>query len=151
MAIEVIPFDASFQDAVRSLAEEILCREYGIHEDLSGQEDLADVAATYAPPDSLFLLALENGLLIATGGVLYISEIDCELRRLYVEAERRRQGVASTLMGELLDFIRTRSYKRILLEVGPEMKDTIKSYGRYGFAPDDRDLPRAGEFLSIRF
>lgn len=151
MAIEVVPYDDSFRDAVRSLAEDVLCREYGVLEDLSGEKDLADVTATYASPDSVFLLALDNGLLIATGGVLHLSDSDCELRRLYVEADRRRQGVASTLVGELLDFIRKRSYKRILLEVGPEMKDTIKGYGRYGFAPDDQDLPRPGEFLSIRF
>ena len=151
MAVEVISFDASFQDAVTSLAEDILCREYAVLEDLSGEGDITDVAAAYTAPDSLFLLALENGLLVATGGVLRISDSDCELRHLYVEADRRRQGVASTLMGELLDFIRTRSYKRILLEVRPEMKDTIKGYARYGFAPDDNDIPRLGEFLAIQF
>ena len=151
MAIEVIPFEPRFQDSVLSLAGDILCREYGVLENLSGETDLADIASAYAPPDSLFLLALDNGLMIGTGGVLYLSGSDCELRRLYVEADRRREGVASTLVGELLDFIRERNYKRILLEVSPEMNDTIKGYGRYGFAPDDRDLPRPGEFLSIRF
>jgi len=153
VSIEVVPFDSTYQDSVWSLAEEILCREYAVLEHLRDEPDLADIAATYAPPDGTFLVALEQGRVVGTGGVLHISERDCELKRLYVRAPDRRQGIASTLMGELLDFIRQRGYKRILLEVRPEMQDTVKAYARYGFAPVEGgvDLPRPGDFLAINF
>jgi GNAT superfamily N-acetyltransferase len=153
VSIEVVPFDSTYHESVWSLAEEILCREHAVREDLRDETDLADIAAAYAPPDGIFLIALDQGRVIGTGGVLHISDTDCELKRLYVRAQNRRQGVASTLMGELLDFIRQRGYRRILLEIGPEMQDTIKAYARYGFAPveGEEDLPRPGEFLAIRF
>ena len=40
-----------------------------------------------------------------------------------------------------------------MLEVRPEMGETIKGYARYGFAPvtDVESLPRPGEFLAINF
>jgi ribosomal protein S18 acetylase RimI-like enzyme len=153
VSIEVVQFDSTYHDSVWSLAEEILCREYAVLEHLRDEPDLADIAAAYAPPDGTFLVALEQGRVVGTGGVLHISEHDCELKRLYVRATDRRQGIASTLMGDLLDFIRQRGYKRILLEVRPEMQETIKAYTRYGFAPleDAENLPRPGEFLAIRF
>ena len=53
-------------------------------------------------------------------------------------------------MGELLNFVRERGYKRILLELRPEMKDTVDRYSRYGFAPETEDLPRPATFMSIR-
>ncbi len=37
---EVLPFDATHQEGVVSLAEELLCREYGVQADLSGDPDL---------------------------------------------------------------------------------------------------------------
>jgi GNAT superfamily N-acetyltransferase len=151
VSVEIVAFDSTYHDSVRALAEEILCREYAVREHLRDEPDLVDIAAAYAPPDGRFLVALEQGRVIGTGGVLRISERDCELRRLYVRAANRRRGVASNIVGELFDFIRERGYRRILLEVQPEMEGTVQVYSRYGFTPvaGGTDLPRPGEFLAI--
>jgi hypothetical protein len=41
----------------------------------------------------------------------------------------------------------------MLLEVRPEMADTLHRYARYGFVPlgAQDDLPRPGSFLAIHF
>jgi putative acetyltransferase len=147
---EIVPFDPSRQAEVRAVAEEILCREFGVKPDLSSEDDLEDVGRAYAPPDSRFLVAMRSGAVVATAGIRRISETDCELKRLYVLRGHRRQGLASGLVGNLLPFVKERGYRRILLELGPEMKDTVQGYSRYGFAPDAENLPRPGEFMSIR-
>lgn len=148
---EILPFDESHQEGVVSLAEELLCREYAVQPDLSDDPDLLDVAAAYPPPDSAFLVALQSGQVVGTAGVRRTSATDCELRRLYVHAAHRREGVASALVSELLAFVKRRGYRRVLLELQPHMQETVKRYGRYGFVPvpEGEELPRPGTFMAI--
>jgi putative acetyltransferase len=150
---EILPFDPSHQEEAFALAEDILCVEHHLLSDLRGEADLQDIAKSYAPPDGRFLVAVASGEVVGTAGILKISERDCELKRLYVLPEHRRKGIASALMGTLLPFVRERGYGRLLLQVGPEMADTIHRYYRYGFVPlsENADLPRPGKFLAIHF
>lgn len=150
-SFQIVPCEPLYEEDVRSLAEEILCREYGVQEDISGEDDLRDIDRSYPPPHSRFLLAVMDGQVLATGGVRRVSETDCELRRLYVRASHRRQGFASAVVGNLLRFVREQGYERILLELRPEMEDTVERYGRYGFVPvaEGEDLPRPGRFMAI--
>ena len=150
---QIIPFDPAYQLEVRAIAEQILCHEYQAQDDLSQDEDLYDIAESYAAPHSCFLLALVDSRIVATGGVLRISDTDCELRRLYVRSGYRRQGFASSLMARLVPFIRQQGYKRILLELRPELREKVDVYARYGFQPvtDPDSMPRPEvEFLAIQ-
>jgi len=147
---EIVAFDASYQNDVRSVAEEVLCREYGVQDNLDGETDLTDVEDSYAPPDSRFVIAKVLDRVVGTAGLARVSDTDCELRHLLVLSDFRRRGIASALVGALLSFVRERGYKRILLELRPEMKDTVERYSRYGFAEESEDLPRPADFMSIR-
>jgi len=147
---EIVPFDPSCQGEVRRVARDVLCHEYGAREDLSAERDLDDVAASFAAPHSRFLVAKVLDRVVATAGLCRISDLDCELRHLYVLSPFRRRGIASALVAHLISFVRERGYKRVLLELRPEMEDTAKGYPRYGFVPESRDLPRPGTFLAIR-
>jgi GNAT superfamily N-acetyltransferase len=104
-----------------------------------------------AEPDNCFVIALDDNLVVGAAGVQRLTDTDCELKRLYVAAVHRREGVASELALSLLDFVRRRGYKRILYELNPELQDTAKKYARYGFVPvpATADLPRSGEFIAI--
>jgi ribosomal protein S18 acetylase RimI-like enzyme len=147
---EIVAFDPTYQKDVRYVVQEILCRETGVQKDLAGETDLKDVEASYAPPDSRFLIAKILDKVVGTAGLLRVSDTDCELRHLHVLSGFRRRGIASALVGDLLNFVRERGYKRILLELRPEMKDTVQRYSRYGFAEETQDLPRPAPFMSIR-
>ena len=148
---EIATFEPGHQDAARSLAAEILCEEYGVQSDLSQEHDLTDIAAAYAAPESRFLVGMVHGQLVATGAIRRISAEDCELGRLYVQADYRRQGIASAIVSKLVRFVRGREYRRILLEVRPEMKEDRKVYRRYGFADVEASAgtPRDGSFMAI--
>ncbi len=148
---EIRPFDSSYQQAVLDVAEDILCIEYRAEPDLSREEDLRDVAGSYAPPGSRFLVAVASGEVVGTAGILRLSDRDCELRRLYVLAEHRRKGIASAFMGRLLPFVRDQGYRRILLEIRPEMEHDVRHYLRFGFVPlaEKDGLPRPGKFMAI--
>ena len=68
---------------------------------------------------------------------------------LYVKAQHRRQGLASSIVAKLVSFVVERDYKRILLAIRPEMEEFSKIYGRYGFREAADELPRPGKFMSI--
>jgi len=147
---EIVTFDPTFQNDVVYVVEEVLCREYGVQENLDAEQDLKDVDESYAPPDSRFVIARVLNKVVGTAGLLRISDNDCELRHLHVLSPFRRRGIASALVGDLLDFVRERGYKRILLELRPEMEETVDRYSRYGFTQETEDLPRPTPFMSIR-
>ena len=150
-SIEIRPFEPSDQNSVLSFAAAVLCREFKVKDDLDQEQDLQDVAVAFAPPDNRFLVALWSGEVVATGGIVRISDRDCELTRLYVLSSHRRKGIASSLVAELLAFVRGRGYRRILLERRPEMPFSLQDYARYGLTPvtDTDSLPREGDFMAV--
>jgi len=151
-SFEIVPFDPARQDAVRSLAAEILCEELAVQPNLDGEEDLVDIAATYAAPDGRFVVGLVGGHLVATGGIRRISAEDCQLARLYVQSDHRRQGLASRIVAGLVRFVQKRGYRRILLEIRPEMETDRAVYRRYGFAdlPESERSPGGHGYMAIQ-
>lgn len=148
---EVRPVEPGDHEEVRGLAREILCDELGLVGDLSAETDLVDIGMAYEPPDSCMLVAECDDRIVGVAGLRRLSEEDCELTRLYVRDGYRRQGVASEMAGELLDFVKQQDYGRVLFQLRPELKDVVRNPERFGLQPEGDNLPRNGEFLSIRF
>ena len=70
-------------------------REFGITYDAAFEDDLADVGAGYA--DGAFWVAEVDGRLVGTVGVVPAGESRL-VKRLYVAADARRQGLARELL-----------------------------------------------------
>lgn len=147
----VRPVAPADHDDVRRLVEEILCEELGLVEDLSAETDLVDIGIAYAPPRSCMLVAECINGIVGMVGLRRLSDEDCELTRLYVREDCRRQGVAAEMAGKLLDFVKQQDYGRLLFQLRPELKDVVRNPERFGLLPESEGLPREGEFLSIRF
>jgi ribosomal protein S18 acetylase RimI-like enzyme len=152
LSFQILPVREHQEDRVRELVEEVLCRELGTCDDLSGEPDLGDIGASYAPPGSRFLVAMIQGEVVGTAAIRRLQDGDCELKHLYVRDSHRRQGLASALVMGLLNFVKQQEYRRIWLEIRPYMRETSKVYSRYGFLParEGETPPREGEFLAIR-
>jgi GNAT superfamily N-acetyltransferase len=134
----------------RDLIRGVLCGEFDAAEDPTDSEDLQDIQATYAPEGNRFLITMIDGQVVATGALLRLSSQDCELKWLFARHDHRREGLASALVGKLLPFAVQNGYKRVLLEIRPEMAPYRKVYRRYGFddLPDEH-APRAKPFMVI--
>ena len=134
----------------RDLIRGVLVGEFGAPEDPTRSEDLQDIESSYAPEGSRFLITMIDGEVVATGALLGLSDRVCELKWLFAKHGHRREGLASALVGKLLPFAVEHGYKRVLLEIRPEMVPYRKVYRRYGF--DDlppADAPRATPFMVI--
>ena len=88
--------------------------------------------------DGLHLLAIDNGEVIASGG---IHSVGSRMRRRHVAGlgicvalERQKQGVGSELMRRLLDWSDNwAGYLRIELDVYTDNERAISLYRRFGF------------------
>jgi len=148
---EILDFEPDHGDRVRLLILGILRGELQAASDADAEHDLQNIEAAYAAPGSRFLVAVCDGQVVATGAIHRISDTDCELRWLFAHQGHRREGLASMIFAKLLPFAQERGYKRILLEIGPEMEPYTKVYRRYGFADlqPEAEASRQGHWMTV--
>jgi GNAT superfamily N-acetyltransferase len=98
--------------------------------------ELADLPGTYDGERAAMLTAVAgpDGLVVGTIGVRCHADGTAELKRMYVRAVARRQGVGEALLGAAVEFARRRGAHTMWLETsrGP-MDPAIALYARNGF------------------
>jgi putative acetyltransferase len=115
-----------------------LFREYadGLGVDLCFQgfdAELAGLPGDYAPPDGMLVLARVDGALAGCVAAHRWDGGACEMKRLYVRDAFRGTGCGGALVRHVLDWARSRGYRRIVLDTLPTMADAQRMYERLGF------------------
>lgn len=121
--------------------------EFGLRPDPATSEaDLADIEASY----DLFLVADEEGIL-ASGGLILIDEETAKIRKMYVRADRRGQGLGSAILTRLIEEARERGRARIVLETTAAMTAARSMYERFGFREIEAqaDSPRCDRVYEL--
>jgi ribosomal protein S18 acetylase RimI-like enzyme len=114
--IEALPFELTFQDYERELAE---------------------LPAEYAPPDGRLLLARRRGEAAGCVGLRRLEPGICEMKRLYVRPNFRGLGLGTALSVSIIDIAREIGYSRMRLDTISAMDKAIGLYRSLGF----RDIP----------
>ncbi|MFF0009757.1 GNAT family N-acetyltransferase [Streptomyces tibetensis] len=78
--------------------------------------------AQFRPPDGQLFLAERNGRGLGIGALRTIGPTICEIKRLYVRQEARRQGIAVAISERLLQQARTLGMSTVRL-------DTFRDFG----------------------
>jgi GNAT superfamily N-acetyltransferase len=114
--------------------------EFGLLPDPATSEaDLVDLEASY----ELFLVADQEGML-GCGGLILADEETAKIRKMYVRADQRGQGLGRAILQRLIEEAKNRGRRRIVLETMAQMTDARAMYERFGF----REI--AGEAASPR-
>lgn len=109
---------------------EALVREY-----MNQPETLADIdSEVYAEPTGTFLVAEDQARLLGCAAVCRVTADVCEVRRMYVLPEGRRQGLGRRLLGELLVFASKAGYRSIRLTTNKALTASHRLYESAGFA-----------------
>jgi putative acetyltransferase len=97
-------------------------------------EELASLPGKYSPPEGRLLLAASNDQI---AGCIALRKHDagtCEMKRLFVRPEFRREGLGRVLIDKLIEEARTIGYSRMCLDTVPgKMDKAITLYHAYGF------------------
>ena len=124
------PFTPADQPAAKALILQGLEEHWGAL-DLSLNPDLNDIAVNYSA--GVFLCAWLNGELVGTGAIVPEGEGVMHVVRMSVQKERRRMGIASRVLHELLADARRRKCHTVVLETTETWEDAIGFYLRHGF------------------
>jgi putative acetyltransferase len=128
--LDITPFRAGDQDAVRALVLEGLQERWGAI-DPTLNRDLDDIAATYAA-DHVVLVARVDGEIVGTGTLLMRPDVG-EIVRMSVAVDARRRGIGRALVESSVVEARNRGLPRIVLETTATWTDAVTFYERCGF------------------
>lgn len=105
-----------------------------------GGPDAAAVdPAEFEPPAGLFLVGFQDGVPVATGGWRRLDEpgydpaTDAEIKRMYVAAQARRQGLARRMLAELERTAAAAGVERLVLNTGPKQPEAVALYESAGY------------------
>lgn len=126
-----------------------LFREYADEIDVRFEgfaNELANLPGDYGPPTGELLLVTVGGRVVGCAAVRALEPGICELKRLFLEAPHRGQGIGRQLVEAILEEARRLGYAKIRLDTLPSMQDAIALYRVLGFEeiPPYRSQPIEG-------
>ncbi len=86
-------------------------------------------------PGLLFVVAKADGRPVGCGAVLPFFDGVGEIKRMWVEPDARRQGVAEAILYGLESMAREKGYHTLRLETGVRQPEAIALYNKWGYAP----------------
>lgn len=120
-------------EAARALVLSVL-GEFGFHDAVGGAEaDLREAATRYAPPGGCFWVAEVDGAVVGTVAVRPKEGRTCELKRLYLRADQRGEGLGQRLYDTAERFAREAGYEAIWLDSSRRFGRAHRLYERNGF------------------
>lgn len=139
--IEIQPIQTHQTTAVKNLiiavCTEIFQVDEGIVRKYDDFQDIDNFQTHYLSNQGIFLVVTDNNKVVGCGGVRYLSEEICELKRMWFLSDYRGRGLGRKIAQILLEFATQAGYKQIRLDVFNAQKQTaaIKLYQKLGFYP----------------
>lgn len=96
-------------------------------------EELNIINSMYGSPTGCLLLVYDNELPIACAAYRKIGEDVCELKRMYIKPNYRRNGVGQEIMNILCTRAKLNGYNLMRLDTLDTMTPAIKLYSNNGF------------------
>lgn len=108
--------------------------------DLSFQnvdEELADPAYKYTPPQGELLVAVNDGKVLGMVAYHRHSDSRCEMKRLFVRPEARGLHAGERLVSEIIARAAAAGYEEMVLDTVAPLKAAISLYKKHGFEECD--------------
>jgi ribosomal protein S18 acetylase RimI-like enzyme len=121
---------------ISEIKELILEYTNSLGRDLSFQcldEELSNPAMKYTTPQGEILVAIDEGLVVGMVAYHRHSDTRCEMKRLYVKPETRKQHIGETLVREILIHAISAGYTEMVLDTIKPLTAAINLYQKFGF------------------
>jgi len=144
MTVQIVPgFDRphQVQELFTEYTKLIIDGDSSFREYLAMQhydEELLHLEAKYGPPGGRLYLAYCDQRLAGCVALRQLDEIRCEMKRLYVRPEFRKQHIGITLVRKVIADAKAIGYRHLLLDTFPFLEVAVRMYEKLGF----RYIPR---------
>jgi len=104
--------------------------------DLSFQnfnDELNTLAQTYGDKNGGLFIATKNDEAVGVAGIKRFSDNECEVKRMFVQADSRGLGIGKLLLTSCIELAIKLNYQVIKLDTADFMKPAIKLYTDNGF------------------
>ena len=146
------PYSDGDGPAVRDLVLSIQRGEFAMAITAADQPDLVDVPACYLQRNGHFWVAVADGGIVGTIGLLDIGDGLGALRKMFVARDWRgpAHGIAPILLHCLLDWARAHEFRQIYLGTTERFRAARRFYAREGFVEIGREeLPAAFPVMAV--
>jgi len=99
---------------------------------------IAADAAAYTPPSGAFVVASIDGEVVGCGAVRLLDVATAEIKRMWVDRQRRGHGVGGLLLRRLEAEAVALGAGRVVLDTNETLTEAIAMYARAGYAPTER-------------
>ncbi len=131
--MRIISYREGFKQQVIDLILHIQNEEAKINLALQQQPDLLDIKDSYISRGGEFLVAIENGAVIGTIAFMNYGDHNAVLKKFFVQAEYRSQGIGLALYKKLLGVLVEQGYKKVLLDTPAVAVKSHHFYEKAGF------------------
>jgi GNAT superfamily N-acetyltransferase len=133
--IAIRPYISEYSNAVASLILPIQQDEFQIPITIDDQPDLLDIPHFYQARKGNFWVAVDDGAVVGTIGLLDIGDGRGALRKMFVASSRRgpQFAVARRLLDELLAWARAHGYAEVFLGTTAKFLAAHRFYEKSGF------------------
>ncbi len=97
--------------------------------------EINSLPAEYGPPHGCFLLAQDQDRFIGCVGLRRLAEGIGEMKRLYVQPDRRGNGIGRALAQAIIEEAKKLGYECLRLDTLPDMHVAQALYQSLGFQP----------------
>jgi len=138
VSITIRPFTPGDQEPARNLVLEGLAQHFG-QLDRSLNSDLEDIKSSYIDQGHLFLVAVIDGRVVGTGGLIFSDQMRGQLVRVSVIKDLRRNGIGRAIVNHLVSACRQRNLLAIEAETSLSWVEAARLYRSCGFVDLSRD------------
>lgn len=97
------------------------------------EEELSHLEKKYGLPDGRLYAAFWQEQLAGCIGLRRIDKRNCEMKRLYVRPEFRKNGIGDQMIAKIIADSREIGYSWMLLDTLPFLTGTLQLYKKHGF------------------
>ncbi len=137
--MKIETYSGKFDDEIISLILSIQNGEAKIGLSLQEQPDLLDIHQSYQQPGGEFWLALSDGRVIGTIGLMLKEKHCAVMKKFFVKKEFRSQKVGLSLYSELLKYAVDKDVHYIILDTPAVAHASHRFYEKAGFYKISRE------------
>ncbi len=116
-----------------------------------GRWDSEPGVAPTAADITVFVVAYDDGVPVACGGIRRLDETHGEIKRMFVTPAARGTGASVAVLSALEDWAREQGWDRLVLETGTAQPDAVRFYEREGYSRVPNFGSYAGHAESLCF